>query len=58
MIGMVLIGSMMGVLLAFGNKIVLIQKIFRYVAGTFSLIIGFNIMYEIGILGDLFGVYL
>lgn len=58
MIGMVLIGSMMGIPLAFGNKIVLIQKIFRYVAGTFSLIIGFNIMYEIGILGNLFGVYL
>lgn len=58
MIGMVLIGSMMGVPLAFGNRIMLIQKIFRYVAGTFSLIIGFNIMYQIGIIGNLFGAYL
>jgi len=58
MIGMALIGSLMGVPIALGNRIVLIQKIFRYVAGVFSLIIGLNIMYQIGIIGNLFGVYL
>ena len=48
MIGMALVGSIMGVPLAFGNRIESIQKIFRYVAGVFSLVIGFNIMYQIG----------
>lgn len=48
MIGMALVGSLMGIPLAFGNRIVLIQKIFRYVAGTLSLVIGFNIIYQMG----------
>jgi hypothetical protein len=55
MIGMVLVGSLMGIPLIFVNKIGMIQKIFRYLAGIFSLIIGFNIMYQIGIIGHLFG---
>lgn len=50
MVGMALVGSLMGIPLAFGNRIVLIQKIFRYVAGTLSVIIGFNIMYQIGVI--------
>ena len=48
MMGMALVGSLIGIPLAFGNRITLIQKIFRYVAGTLSLVIGFNIMYQIG----------
>ena len=56
MIGMALVGSIMGIPLVFVNKIGLIQKTFRYAAGAFSLIIGFNIMYSIGILGHLFGL--
>jgi len=50
MIGMALVGSLMGIPLAFGNRIVLIQKIFRYVSGTLSLVIGFNIMYQMGMI--------
>ncbi|MCV0366130.1 MAG: high frequency lysogenization protein HflD [Nitrosopumilus sp.] len=49
MIGMAFVGSMMGIPLVFGNKIKLIQKSFRYVAGGFSVIIGLNIMYQIGL---------
>lgn len=56
MIGMALVGSVMGIPLVFGNRIELIKKIFRYVAGIFSLVIGFNIMYQIGIIGYLFGI--
>jgi len=48
MIGMILVGSMMGIPLALGNRITSIQRIFRYVTGIFSLVIGFNIMYQIG----------
>jgi len=48
MIGMALVGSLMGIPLAFGNRIVLIQKIFRHVAGMLSLVIGFNIIYQTG----------
>ncbi len=56
MIGMALVGSVMGVPLAFGNRIELIQKIFRYVTGVFSLVIGFNIIYQVGLIGYLFGI--
>jgi ABC-type nickel/cobalt efflux system permease component RcnA len=52
-IGMALVGSIMGVPLAFANRIELIQKIFRYVAGVSSLVIGFNIMYQMGIIEQL-----
>jgi hypothetical protein len=51
-----LIGSIIGIPLVFGNKIKIVQKIFRYVTGIFSLIIGLNIMYQIGLIGHLFGV--
>jgi len=47
-IGMALVGSLLGIPLAFGNRIGLIQKVFRYVTGTLSLVIGFNIMYQMG----------
>lgn len=48
MIGMTFVGSLIGLPLVFGNRTGLIQKIFRYTAGTLSLVIGFNIMYQIG----------
>ena len=55
MIGMAIIGSLMGIPFALANKIIVLQKLFRYVAGSFSLLIGINIIYQIGILGNLFG---
>ena len=54
-IGMALVGSLMGIPFAFANRLEKLQKIFRYVAGSFSLLIGLNIIYKIGILGNLFG---
>lgn len=48
MIGMTFVGSLIGLPLAFRNRTGLIQKIFRYITGTLSLVIGFNIMYQIG----------
>lgn len=54
-IGMALVGSLVGIPLVFANKIKLIQKTFKYVAGGLSLIIGFNILYQIGIVGNLLG---
>ncbi len=56
MIGMALIGSMIGIPLVFGNRVKMIQKSFRYVAGGFSIIIGLSIMYQIGLIGHLFGI--
>ena len=50
MIGMALVGSLLGIPIVYGNRIKLIQKIFRYIAGILSIIIGFNIMYQIGII--------
>ncbi|KEQ55824.1 Urease accessory protein UreH, partial [Marine Group I thaumarchaeote SCGC AAA799-N04] len=52
-IGMAFVGSLMGVPLAFAHRITYIQNIFKYTAGIFSLVIGINIMYQIGILGHL-----
>lgn len=56
MIGMAVVGSLMGIPLVFGSKIRLIQKSFRYVAGMFSFVIGLNIMYQVGLVGNLFGI--
>jgi sulfite exporter TauE/SafE len=54
-IGMALVGSLMGIPFAFAARVATMQKVFRYVAGGFSLLIGLNIIYQIGILGHLFG---
>lgn len=53
-IGMSLVGGLMGLPLVLANKVTTIQKIFRFVAGVLSLLIGGNIIYNIGILGNLF----
>jgi sulfite exporter TauE/SafE len=53
MIGMALVGILMGVPLAFAHRITSIQKIFKYVAGMFSLVIGINIMYQTGVIDQL-----
>ena len=55
MIGMSFVGGLMGIPIAFTNRITMVQKLFRYVAGVFSLLIGLNIIYEIGIISNLFG---
>lgn len=54
-LGMAIVAGLMGLPLAFANRTVMIQRIFRYVAGAFSLLIGSNIIYQIGILENLFG---
>jgi sulfite exporter TauE/SafE len=53
-LGMVLVSGLMGLPLVLANQTTIIQKIFRYVAGTFSLLIGANIMYEIVFIEKLF----
>ena len=54
-IGMALVGGLIGMPLVLANKTGRIQKVFRYATGTFSLLIGVNIMYEIAVLENLFG---
>lgn len=54
-LGMVLVSGLMGLPLAFTHHGKWIQKLFRFSAGTISLILGANIIYNIGILGNLFG---
>jgi hypothetical protein len=54
-IGMTLISGLMGLPFALSAQIPSISRIFRYVAGTFSLIIGINIIYQIGYVEKLFG---
>ena len=56
-VGMAIVGGLMGLPLVFVNRISTIQRAFRLAAGGFSLLIGANIMYEIGILGNLFGFF-
>ncbi len=53
MIGMAIVGSLIGIPIAFGSKMMSLQKLFRYVAGAFSLLIGVNIIYQIGIMNNL-----
>jgi hypothetical protein len=55
-IGMMSISGLLGLPFALGTKILSVNRIFRYVAGAFSLIIGANILYQIAIVGKLFGI--
>lgn len=55
-IGMALISGLLGLPFALSTKIPSINRIFRYVTGAFSLIIGANIIYQIAIIDRLFGI--
>lgn len=55
-LGMILVSNLIGLPFAFTNKIGSAKKILRYVAGGASLLIGANIVYEIGIVENLFGI--
>ena len=55
-IGMALVSSLIGLPFAFSNKINSANKILRYLAGTASLLIGANIVYQISISENLFGI--
>ncbi|MGI0004225.1 MAG: sulfite exporter TauE/SafE family protein [Candidatus Nitrosotenuis sp.] len=54
-IGMALVSGLMGLPFAFSTRIRTINRVFRYVAGAFSLVIGANIVYQIGFVGNLLG---
>lgn len=54
-LGMTLVSAMMGVPFALSTKALKINKIARYTAGVFSLVIGANIVHQIVIIDNLFG---
>lgn len=54
-IGMAIISGLMGLPFALSAKISSVNRIFRYAAGAFSLIIGANIVYQILFVDKLFG---
>lgn len=55
-VGMTLISGIMGIPFALSSKTAKINKIARYVAGILSLVIGANIVYQITITKNLFGL--
>ncbi len=55
-IGMTIISSLIGLPFAFTNKFGTTSKALRYIACTASLLIGVNIIYDIGIAENLFGI--
>jgi ABC-type nickel/cobalt efflux system permease component RcnA len=55
-IGMVMVSGLIGLPFAFLNKIESANKTLRYIAGFASLLIGVNILYEIAIANNLFGI--
>ena len=55
-IGMTIISSLIGLPFAFTNKFGTASKALRYIACTASLLIGVNILYEISITENLFGI--
>lgn len=55
-IGMAAVSILIGLPFAFTNKIESTHKILKYIAGTASLLIGASIIYEIGIVNNLFGI--
>ncbi|MEO9308887.1 MAG: sulfite exporter TauE/SafE family protein [Nitrososphaera sp.] len=54
-IGMAIISGLMGLPFALSTKISSINRIFRYAAGVFSLLVGANIVYQIVFVDKLFG---
>lgn len=54
-IGMVLVSGLLGIPFVFSNKIPNLQKLFRYVAGGISLLLGLNIVVQIGTMNNLLG---
>jgi ABC-type nickel/cobalt efflux system permease component RcnA len=56
-IGMVMMSGLIGLPFTVVFKTKTIHKIFRYAAGAFSCVLGINIMYGIGILGNLFDIF-
>lgn len=54
-LGMALISGLMGLPFALSSKTTSISRIFRYTAGTLSLAIGANILYQVGFVENLFG---
>lgn len=55
-IGMTIVSGLIGLPFAFTNKIASANKILRLFAGTASLLIGASIIYEIGVLENLFSI--
>lgn len=55
-VGMMLVSGILGLPFALSAKSVKINRILRYAAGAFSLLIGINILYSVGIVGNLFGL--
>ena len=53
---MVMVSGLIGLPFAFINKIESANKTLRYIAGFASLLIGANILYEIAIVNNLFGI--
>lgn len=56
-VGMSVVSGIMGLPIAFISRTNTIHKIFRFVAGSFSFAIGVNIIYEIGVLNNLFRIF-
>jgi hypothetical protein len=55
-LGMTLISGLMGLPFALSSKTPSIGRIFRYTAGALSLVIGANILYQVGFEENLFGL--
>ena len=56
LLGMILVSNLIGLPFAFTNKIGSANKILRYIAGGASFLIGANIVYQISIVENLFGI--
>ena len=56
-VGMSVVSSIMGLPIALISRVSTIHRIFRYVAGSLSFVIGLSIIYEIGVLDNLFNVF-
>ena len=54
--GMAIISGLIGLPFAFTANITKVNRILRYAAGSASLLIGINMMYQIGVVKNLFGI--
>ena len=56
-IGMIIVSNLLGLPIAIFSKVNRIRRIFKFVAASFSFMIGTHILYEVGVSNNLFGIF-
>ena len=56
-IGMIIVSNLLGLPIAIFSKVNRMRRIFKFIAASFSFIMGTHILYEVGVSNNLFGIF-